>query len=119
MLNHAPFDLKKEAAYAVANIGSEKQYLPALVDAGVVQPFALLLRVPDEDVVLLSLAFLSSILRFHPEEATLLEEENVVEYVENLQYHSNQYLGKQATALTDLFYNVNDEYHSKELVLGI
>ena len=66
-LGRRPLVLVALAAYAVANIGSEQQYLAPLVEAGVVRPFVVLLGVPDEDVVILSLAFLSSIVRHHRE----------------------------------------------------
>jgi len=104
LLNRAPFDVKKEAAFALANIGSERNYLDRLLDAGVVPQFVLLLNVPDEEVVTLALAFLSTIVQSHQEGAILLEEENAIEAIERLQYHTNEQLAKAANKLADTYY---------------
>jgi len=66
----AEFALRKEIAHVFSNIASgNQQLLSAMVEAGVLQGFVLLLKAPDNDMKHLSLLFLEESLRNGPAKA--------------------------------------------------
>lgn len=60
-----PFDIQKEAGYALMNIASEKQNLFSLIKAGVITEFVSFLKVPDIDAVVMGIDFIEMVLKHH------------------------------------------------------
>ena len=122
LLSNAEFDIKKEAAWAVSNAtsGGSHEQIKALVAAGCVKPLCDLLTCSDVRIVTVALEGLDNILRVgetlrelagangsNPF-ATLVDEAEGIEKIEELQNHSNEDVYEKAVALLETYFDVED-----------
>ncbi|KAL6073182.1 Importin subunit alpha [Balamuthia mandrillaris] len=118
MLRTSTFDIKKEAAYALSNIMSEKKYFEPLIEE-VLPTFLGMLKAPDLDAVSLTLSLLERMLDYYPEGATLVEEEDAVETIENLQYQTDEGLAAQARHVVDKYYEIIEDAENEEALASL
>ena len=112
-LIYSDFDVKKEAAWAVANAtssGSPDQ-IKMLVSKGCIKPLCDLFEMNEGKIVAVALEAVENILdkgEFEQEDgnpyADLLEEIGVVPVLERLQLHVNSSIGDKATSIISKFF---------------
>ncbi|KAL6781622.1 IPA1 [Auxenochlorella protothecoides x Auxenochlorella symbiontica] len=122
LLANAEFDIKKEAAWAVSNAtsGGSHDQIRALVAAGAIKPLCDLLICSDVRIVTVALEGLDNILRVgeglremagsggvNPF-ATLVDEAEGVDHIEQLQNHSNEDVYEKAVNLLETYFDVED-----------
>lgn len=108
-LNNSQFDIAREAAFALSNIGTSHKYMKALVAAGAVPGFLALVSSPNSETAHLALMFIEMVLGCHPDGPAIVENENGIEKLESLQFHENQALYTMANELIDRFYGEDYE----------
>lgn len=117
LLSSAPFDIRKEVAYAIGNIcvapmegpGKPKlilEHLVSLVDRGCLTGFIDLVRSADIEAARLGLQFLELVLRGMPngQGPKLVEREDGIEAMEKFQFHENEDLRNMANGLVDMYF---------------
>ncbi|XP_077214477.1 importin subunit alpha-9 [Tasmannia lanceolata] len=117
LLSTAPFDIKKEVAYAVGNLcvapteGSRQpniilEHLISLVGRGCLPGFINLVRSPDIEAARLGLQFLELVMRGLPngEGPKLVEREDGIDAMERFQFHENEDLRNMANGLVDKYF---------------
>lgn len=109
ILKNAPFDLQREAAYALHNAARDPRYLPGLVKGGVISPLLSMVQKDDVDTIEVCLRFVELILRKHDQGPDLVEEADGIAALESLQTHSNERLYDHARAIVDEFWGLEDE----------
>ena len=125
LINHmkyAEFDVRKEAAWAIANAtssGNPKQ-IQQLVDKGCVYPLCELVKAPDVRIVAVSLEGIENILergellketrpdRENPYSIEI-EENGGLEHLERLATHPNPNIYKKAKDLLDKYFGLEDQ----------
>ncbi|OVA09900.1 Armadillo [Macleaya cordata] len=117
LLSTAPFDIRKEVAYALGNLcvapveGTGQpniilDHLVSLVSRGCVPGFINLVRSADIEAARLGLQFLELVLRGMPdgEGPKLVEREDGIDAMERFQFHENEDLRNMANGLVDKYF---------------
>lgn len=117
LLLTAPFDIRKEVAYALANLcvspaeGARQpniilDHLVSLVKHGCLPGFVSLVRSADIEGARLGLQFLEIVLRGLPngEGPKLVEREDGIDAMERFQFHENEEMRKMANSLVDKYF---------------
>lgn len=117
LLLRAPFDIRKEVAYALGNLcvapteGAGKptiilDHLVSLVGRGCLPGFIELVRSADTEAARLGLQFMELVLRGMPndEGPKLVERENGIDAMERFQFHENEDLRNMANGLVDKYF---------------
>lgn len=117
LLVTAPFDIRKEVAYALGNIcvapteGAGKpalimEHLVSLVGGGCLSGFIDLVRSADTEAARLGLQFMEMVLRGMPdgEGPKLVEKEDGIDAIERFQFHENEDLRNMANGLVDTYF---------------
>nr|DAD27935.1 TPA_asm: hypothetical protein HUJ06_029403 [Nelumbo nucifera] len=120
LLLTAPFDIRKEAAYALGNLcvapmeGAGQpnvilEHLVSLVGRGCLPGFINLVRSADIDAARLGLQFLELVMRGMPngEGPKLVEREDGIDAMERFQFHENEDLRNMANGLVDRYFGEN------------
>ncbi|XP_020518750.1 importin subunit alpha-9 isoform X3 [Amborella trichopoda] len=126
LLSTAPFDIRKEVAYALGNVcvvqseGSHQpnlilDHLVSLVDRGCLPGFISLVRSPDLEAARLGLQFLEMVMRGLPNGRgpKLVEREDGIDAMERFQFHENEHLRSMANELVDKYFG-EDHGHLDE-----
>merc|ERR1712224_608836 len=109
LFTSAIFDIKKEIAYTLANVcagggglkGNAAEFQNAAAQ-GSFRSFLDLIETRDLEAVHLGLQFLEMAMRVAPECASVIEELNGMEIIENVQYTSqNQEISRMASYIVD------------------
>lgn len=121
LLSTAPFDIRKEVAYALGNLcvvsseGGGKpalilEHLVSLVGRGCLPGFIDLVRSADTEAAKLGLQFMELVLRGMPngEGPKLVEREDGIDAMERFQFHENEDLRNMANGLVDTYFG--EEY---------
>jgi HEAT repeat protein len=122
LLATAEFDIKKEAAWAVSNAtsGGSHDQIRYLVSQGCIKPLCDLLTVSDARIVTVALEGLENILKVGDAEAeaaahgaanpyaTLVDEAEGLDKIEELQNHSNEDIYEKAVAILEAYFDVED-----------
>ncbi|CAD0206845.1 unnamed protein product [Chrysodeixis includens] len=103
---------QKEAAWAITNLclGGTPEQLDALISAGFLEPYCLLLASPDHKAVCVVLDGLTNLLqaavKFGQVEALCLklEEIGALDQIENLQQHENEQVYKKTLHILDTYF---------------
>eukprot|EP00741_Cyanophora_paradoxa_P014594 tig00020807_g14074.t1 len=114
LLSSAPFDVKREAAFAVANLGADGRHAVALVQAGCLPPFLQLLRAPDAEIARAALSFVHMVLERHPRGPRLVEEADGIDAIESLQMGQDEELARRSAQLVDRFFGEDYDPSSYE-----
>ncbi|KAI3985162.1 hypothetical protein MKX01_027707 [Papaver californicum] len=117
LLSSAPFDIRKEVAYALGNLcvapveGTGQpniilDHLISLVSRGCVPGFVNLVRSADIEAARLGLQFLELVMRGMPdgEGPRLVEKEDGIDATERFQFHENEDLRILANGLVDKYF---------------
>ncbi|KAF8397648.1 hypothetical protein HHK36_016568 [Tetracentron sinense] len=117
LLSTAPFDIRKEVAYALGNLcvaptegaGQSNviiEHLVSLVGKGCLPGFINLVRSADTEAARLGLQFLELVLRGMPngEGPKLVEREDGIDAMERFQFHENEDLRIMANGLVDKYF---------------
>lgn len=117
LLLTAPFDIKKEAAYALGNLcvspaeGAGQptiilHHLVALVNHGCLPGFISLVRSADMEAARVGLQFLEMVMRGMPngEGPKLVEREDGIDAMERFQFHENEEMRNMANGLVDQYF---------------
>lgn len=117
LLSSAPFDIRKEAAYALGNLcvapaeGANRpsvilHHLVSLVDRGCLPGFINLVRSPDIESARLGLQFLELVMREMPngQGPKLVEREDGIDAMERFQFHENEEMQNMANGLVDKYF---------------
>ncbi|KAK9126811.1 hypothetical protein Scep_015657 [Stephania cephalantha] len=117
LLSTAPFDIRKEVAYALGNLcvapadgpGQPKvilEHLISLVHRGCLSGFVNLVRSADVEAAKLGLQFLELVMRGMPngEGPKLVEKEDGIDAMERFQFHENEDLRNMANGLVDKYF---------------
>ncbi|XP_010543379.1 PREDICTED: importin subunit alpha-9 [Tarenaya hassleriana] len=117
LLSTAPFDVRKEAAYALGNLcvgpaeGNTKptllqEHLVSLVRGGCLTGYIDLVRSADIEAARLGLQFIELVLRGIPngEGPKLVEREDGIDAMERFQFHENEELRVMANSLVDRYF---------------
>ncbi|KAF6150472.1 hypothetical protein GIB67_030273 [Kingdonia uniflora] len=117
LLSTAPFDIRKEVAYALGNLcvaPSEGSYQPnvilehlvSLIGKGCLPGFINLVRSADTEAARLGLQFLELVMRGLPdgEGPRLVEREDGIDAMERFQFHENEDLRTMANGLVDKYF---------------
>ncbi|KAI3831130.1 hypothetical protein MKX03_017768 [Papaver bracteatum] len=117
LLSAAPFDIRKEVAYALGNLcvapveGNGQpniilDHLISLVGRGCVPGFVNLVRSADIEAARLGLQFLELVMRGMPdgEGPRLVEKEDGIDAMERFQFHENEDLRILANGLVDKYF---------------
>ncbi|KAK1295826.1 Importin subunit alpha-2 [Acorus calamus] len=120
LLAVAPFDVRKEVAYALGNLcvapaeGSGQpnvilEHLVSLVGRGCLPGFINLVRSPDIEAARLGLQFLELVMRGMPngEGPKLVEAEDGIDAMERFQFHENEEMRNMANGLVDKYFGEN------------
>jgi hypothetical protein len=116
LFTSAIFDIKKEIAYTLANVcagggglsGNAAEFQQAAAQ-GSFRSFLDLIETRDLEAVHLGLQFLEMAMRVAPECASVIEELNGMEIIENVQYTSqNQEISRMASYLVDKYFAETD-----------
>ncbi|CAI7788752.1 unnamed protein product [Closterium sp. NIES-54] len=129
LLRTSPFDIKREVAFALANlcvdpaeqepmgerhVAVQQSRVAALVDAGCLPPFLSLIRSADADAVRLGLQFTEVVLRVLPDKRgpRLVEEADGIDAIEAAQFVGNEELHSMSSYLVDTYFG--EEYGLEE-----
>tara|TARA_R110002050_G_scaffold160104_1_gene289527 strand:+ start:1639 stop:2466 length:828 start_codon:yes stop_codon:yes gene_type:complete len=104
LLNYA-FDIRKEAGFALVNMAIVCGVTSALVDLGVLKGYVKLLASHDMEAKGMSLAFLESALRCHPNAVALIQAEDGIDALEETAMCQVPKLSGQASFLVDKYYS--------------
>ncbi|KAG9453449.1 hypothetical protein H6P81_006353 [Aristolochia fimbriata] len=117
LLSTAPFDIKKEVAYAIGNLcvapteggrppGVILEHLSSFVRNGCLSGFISMVKSPDIEAARLGLQFLELVMRGLPngEGVKLVEEEDGIDAMERFQFHENEELRLMANGLVDKYF---------------
>ncbi|XP_057983774.1 importin subunit alpha-9 [Malania oleifera] len=117
LLSTAPFDIRKEVAYALGNLcvaptesaGRPNlilEHLVSLVGRGCLPGFIELIRSADTEAARLGLQFMELVLRGMPngEGPKLVEREDGIDAMERFQFHENEDLRNMANGLVDKYF---------------
>ena len=122
LLGHAEFDIKKEAAWAISNAtsGGSGDQIRYLVSQGCIKPLCDLLDCADPRIITVALEGLENILKIGEAErdvagvgasnpyATMVDEAEGLDKIEELQNHSNEDIYEKAVALLENYFDVED-----------
>ncbi|GAB4816813.1 hypothetical protein N2152v2_003859 [Parachlorella kessleri] len=122
LLSTAEFDIKKEAAWAISNAtsGGTHEQIRYLVSQGCIRPLCDLLTCSDVRIITVALEGLENILKVGETEkelggpnaanpfATLVDEAEGLDKIEDLQNHSNEDIYEKAVALLENYFDVED-----------
>ncbi|KAF3453081.1 hypothetical protein FNV43_RR03515 [Rhamnella rubrinervis] len=123
LLQHAEFDIKKEAAWAISNAtsGGSHEQIQFLVTQGCVKPLCDLLICPDPRIVTVCLEGLENILKVGEADkemgmnggvntfAQMIEEHEGLEKIENLQTHDNHEIYEKSVKILERYWAEEDE----------
>jgi len=117
LLSNADKDIKKEAAWALANAtsGGTPEQNKYLVDCGIIPPMCALLHETDAKVVLVALEALENLLKTSPKDengfvySLLIEESGGVDRLETLQHHHNNEVYEKALRILENFFETMNE----------
>lgn len=124
-LANAEFDVKKEAAWAVANAtsGGSPEQIEYLVNLGVIQSFCEILKAADPRIVMVSLEALDNILRVgelkHAESgenpyASAIEDCGGLDSIETLQTHQNVEIYEKSVHILQAYFAGEEEQEVME-----
>lgn len=122
LLGHAEFDIKKEAAWAISNAtsGGSADQIRYLVSQGCIKPLCDLLICADPRIITVALEGLENILKIGEAErelagvgasnpyATMVDEAEGLDKIEELQNHSNEDIYEKAVTLLENYFDVED-----------
>jgi hypothetical protein len=122
LLGHAEFDIKKEAAWAISNAtsGGSADQIRFLVSQGCIKPLCDLLNCADPRIITVALEGLENILKIGEVEretagigaanpyATMVDEAEGLDKIEELQNHSNEDIYEKAIQLLESYFDVED-----------
>ena len=122
LLATAEFDIKKESAWAISNAtsGGSPEQIRHLVAQGCIKPLCDLLICADPRIITVALEGLENILKVGEVErqsigvgasnpyATLIDEAEGLDKIEELQNHSNEDIYEKAVALLETYFDVED-----------
>jgi len=123
LLQHAEFDIRKEAAWAISNAtsGGSSEQIKYLVDANCIHPLCDLLTVGDAKIVTIALEGLENILKVGEADskdaglvdqnmmATLIDEAGGLNKIEELQHHSNNDIYDKCIKILETYFHADDE----------
>ncbi|KAL5996527.1 hypothetical protein ACLOJK_026607 [Asimina triloba] len=132
LLQHAEFDIKKEAAWAISNAtsGGSNEQIHYLVSQGCIKPLCDLLGCPDPRIVTVCLEGLENILKVGEAEkelgnnggvniyAQLIDECEGLDKIENLQSHDNNEIYEKAVKILERYW-VEEEDEEQNLLAGV
>lgn len=116
---HSAFDVRRETAFALANIAQVPNQLPNVIELDIIDGFIQMLSVSDAIMVRTALRFIENVLRNTEKGVELVETHDGIEYLENLQYSdvskSSEWenLSSWAQELVDKFYG--ESYGAEEV----
>jgi len=121
LLANAEFDIRKEAAWAISNTtsGGSPEQIKYLVSKGCIKPLCDLLTVSDARIITVALEGLENILKVGEKEAkstggsnqfaTLIEESEGLDKIEQLQNHQNNDIYEKAVKILEVYFGGEEE----------
>ena len=121
LLLNAEFDIKKEAAWAISNTtsGGSPEQLRHLVQCGCIKPLCDLLTCSDARIITVALEGLENILKVGEKDAkssnqlnqyaTLIEESEGLDKIEQLQNHQNNEIYEKALKILEVYFGGEEE----------
>jgi len=121
LLNNAEFDIKKEAAWAISNTtsGGSPEQIRYLVQVGCIKPLCDLLTCSDARIITVALEGLENILKVGEKDAkqtgginqyaTLIEEAEGLDKIEQLQNHQNNDIYEKAVKILEVYFGGEEE----------
>ncbi|GLT72381.1 hypothetical protein SLA2020_443200 [Shorea laevis] len=123
LLQHAEFDIKKEAAWAISNAtsGGSHDQIQFLVSQGCIKPLCDLLICPDPRIVTVCLEGLENILKVGEADkemgmneginvyAHVIDECDGLDKIENLQSHDNNEIYEKAVKILERYWAEEEE----------
>ena len=109
------WEVQKEAAYVLGNLlsGGTNAHKQQLVEYGALTPLVALLTVQDSSVVLLALEGIEKILQLGQcgaeSAASLVDQADGLDRIENLQSHANEEVYKAAVKIIEQYFGEEDE----------
>lgn len=121
LLSNAEFDIKKEAAWAISNTtsGGSAEQIRYLVQNNCIKPLCDLLTVSDARIITVALEGLENILKVGEKDAkasgglnqfaTLIEEVDGLDKIEQLQTHQNNDIYEKAVKILEVYFGGEEE----------
>jgi len=121
LLTNAEFDIKKEAAWAISNTtsGGSPEQLRYLVQQNTIKPLCDLLTCSDARIITVALEGLENILKVGEKDAkasgganqyaTLIEENEGLDKIEQLQNHQNNDIYEKAVKILEVYFGGEEE----------
>eukprot|EP00898_Chlorokybus_atmophyticus_P004829 jgi/Chlat1/5347/Chrsp35S05278 len=109
LLESGALDVRREAAFALANLcaaggAGNVDHLRLVVQGGALKDFCALVRAPDPEVARHALQFLELVLRVLPGGPQAVEEVDGIDAIESVQFHENEELQRMSAYLVDTYF---------------